>query len=151
MIQQSYQIIRVPLPAAPVSQDASRLVHFRHVHRGTLHLRIGEPELVVDVVDVLEELEEVPAGRLDRGVVAEVTEVPHETLAEEFHEAVVGGAGHDGARRRQVGHDVVRVHLMGVEDGVLAVGHLQDLLPYFFAVLDLKDTDRSFFRGAQRD
>lgn len=144
--------MRETVPSAPVDEDAASFVHLRHIHGGTLHFRVGKPELTVNVVYVLEEFREVATCCPDRNIVSEsksdiwtfqeedksvlpkITKEFNETLPKEAHEAVVGRGGDCGQSRSEGRHDVVRVDLVGVEDCVFAVSKVKDLLPNIFAV-----------------
>lgn len=129
-------------------------VHVRHVHGRTLHLRVREPHLQVQVVHVLEELAKVPARRPDRRVVAQVTEEPYEAPAEVSHEPVGGrfdvrasSVRRVGEQLRgglsQLGHQPVRIYLVSVEDVPLAPGQPDYLAPSALPILELREVNNN--------
>lgn len=65
----THQVLSETLSAAPVHKHNTLRVNVGDVHRGTLHFGEGETHLHVDVVYVLQEVGEVPAGCSDRQVV----------------------------------------------------------------------------------
>jgi len=145
----THEILREPAPGAPVDEHASVAVHVGHVHGRALHLRVREPHLQVKVVHVLEELAKVPSGGPDGRVVAQVAEEPHEAPAEVPHEPVGGRLDdrpglvrRDGEQHRggggQLGHQPVRVYLVGVEHVPLAPGQPDHLAPSVLTILELQ-------------
>lgn len=73
--------MRKSLPRASVHEHHALRIYVGQVHRGTLHFRVSEAHLHVDVVDALEKVAEEAAGSFDGPVVP----VGSDVYASKFH------------------------------------------------------------------
>lgn len=154
LLELPHDVLGEPLPPTPVHQNATVVINPRQVNRRTLHLRIREAKLRVDIVDALQKIGEIAPCGAYGNIVAEISvkvvrctkrrvnlpqgaEITDKTTAEEVHEAVVRSGGDFSASCCQGGHDMVGVDLVRVEDGVFAIGDLEDFIPDFLAVFQL--------------
>lgn len=159
LLELPHDVLCEPLPPTSVHQNATVVINPRQINRGTLHLRIREAKLRVDVIDALQEIGEIAPRSAYGNVVAENSEVvkcskmqvklpqsaeiTDKTTAEEIHKTVVRSGGDFSASCCQRGHDMIGVNLVRVEDGVFAIGDLEDFVPYLLAVLQLVKTFQS--------
>lgn len=70
-----------------------------------------------------------------------MAEISYETFSKKMHETIVRVCGYFGTSFGQIGHNVIGVDLVGVEHRMFAVSCSENLFPYFFSILQLKQID----------
>ena len=131
----SDHVVHVTLALAAVVQRQPRRALVCAEERRRLHARVGEAQVLVQVVESVEEVPQLAAEHAHDPVVAVVLDVADERVAAGVHQVVAGVAGVLVSGGDETRHERLAVALVRAEGDGAHVGQLAHRLPCLLAVL----------------